>query len=261
MANATGILVDISSMASFVMYPVLRAILDAMPEQNLTIGYAEAQKYYPEQAEWESFWKTLSGKDIVGRAELFDMKYFQSTGAEQVYEAMSFVGRNPSELPGKLVMIPNFSFHRIFNMREFAMNNLNVEHSDVQWIIGKPPNDEENGWRPEAVYKLCNKPNNCEYCCTFNYKDVFAKLQSVWEENYSKRSLHIATLGSKAQHLGTFMFLLIHPEVSLLISEPTAFVADRFSAGVGKMWQVNFGQINALSEGLTSWKRLDFVWE
>ncbi len=261
MVKGTGVLVDISSMASFVLYPVLRAIIDAMPDQRLTIGYAEAQTYYPEKAEWESFWQTLSGKDLVGRAEMFDSQYFQSTGSEQVYEAMSFVGRNPNDLPGKLVMIPNFSFHRVFTMREFAMNSLNVERSGVQWIVGKPPNNEVNGWRAEAVYNLSGNPKICEYCCTFNYKDVFAKLQSVWEENYTKRSLYIATLGSKAQHLGTLMFLLLHPEVSLLVSEPTSFVAARFSAGVGKMWQVNFGQIAALSERLTRWNRLDFVWD
>jgi len=248
-------------MASFVMYPVLRAVVDALPERHLTIGYSEALKYYPERTEWESFGKTLSGKDIVGRAELFDNQYFQSTGAEQVYEAMSFVGKNPSEFPGKLVIIPNFSFHRVFNMWEYAMDSLNVDRTDVQWIIREPPNKEENGWRADAVYKLCNQPKNCDYCCTLNYKDVFAKLQAVWEENYSTRSLYIATLGSKAQHLGTLLFLLMHPDVSLLLSEPTSFVAERFSEGVGNLRQLSFGSIETLARALQGWNRLDFVWE
>lgn len=118
-SDTPQLLVDISSMASFVLYPLLRAIFDAVPESRLGIGYAEAAYYFPEEDEWNSFWKTLSDKDIVGRAELFEKQYFQSKGAERIYEALNFVGRNPSELPGKLVMIPNFSFHRIFNMREY----------------------------------------------------------------------------------------------------------------------------------------------
>jgi hypothetical protein len=158
-------------------------------------------------------------------------------------------------------MMPNFSFHRIFNMREYALGSLNIDRTDVQWIIGEPPNKQENGWRPDAVYKLCNQPNHCAYCCTFNYKDVFAKLQGIWEDNYTTRSLHIATLGSKAQHLGTFLFLLMHQEVSLLLSEPTSFVADRFSGGIGKLWQLEFGSIQDLTHGLQRWNRLDFVWE
>lgn len=257
----SGVLVDLSSMASFVMYPVLRAIVDALPDQSLTIGYSEALKYYPERAEWESFWKTLSERDIVGRAELFDSKYFQSTGAEQVYEAMSFVSKNPSELPGKLVIIPNFSFHRVFNMLEYAIDSLNVDRTDVQWIIGEPPNKSTNGWRAEAIYKLCNQPKRCSYCCTLNYKDVFANLQDIWEKNYTSRSMHIATLGSKAQHLGIFLFLLMHPDVSLLLSEPTSFVADRFSEGIGDLWQLNLGNVDELANSLNGWNRLDFVWD
>src|SRR3712207_8526259 len=49
-------------------------------------------------------------------------------------------------------------------------------------------------------------------------------------------TLFRSTLGSKMQHLGTFLFLQMHPEVGLVLSEPNDFVAGRFSQGIGQVW-------------------------
>ena len=257
---ANGVFVDISSLASFVFYPLFHALFSVMENKKMWIGYVEALEYFPTADEWNSFSKELESKDLVERAYFFEDHYFQSKGTDRIYECLSFVGKNPDQLPGRLVLIPNFSFDRIFNMQEYAYRSYPIGRSDTEWIIGQPPNHLSNGWRADAVYALCGKPNKCTYCCTLDYKDIFSKLQSIWETNYTDKSICIASMASKAQHLGTFFFLLIHPEVSLILSEPTEFVAAKYSKGVGPNWFMDLDTISEFKQSLESWNSLEFRW-
>jgi hypothetical protein len=258
--SEVGVLVDISSMASFVFFPLFRALVDILEQKHLWIGYVEAEDYFPTVDEWQDFQQNLAEKDLVEKARYFDDQYFQSKGGDTIFECVAFVGCNPSQLPVKIVMVPNFSFHRIFNMREYAQRSYAGGRKETKWIVGTPPDREKNGWRTDAVYKLCNCPKNVVYCCTFNYKDMISKLQSMWEACYLEKSMCIAYMGSKAQHFGTFLFLLMHPEVALLLSEPREFVANRYSKGVGKQWFLDCGDPTEMTKRLRLWNCLSFSW-
>jgi hypothetical protein len=67
-------------------------------------------------------------------------------------------------------------------------------------------------------------------------------------------------VGSKAQHLGTFPFLVMHPEVGLELSEPKEFTASRYSSKAGAQWIVEFGPVKDLVGKLQSWNRIVFQW-
>jgi hypothetical protein len=256
----TGVCVDISAMASFVFFPVFHSLLTVLANRRLWVGYVEAEDYFPAKADWDSYEKSIEAKDLAERADFFETNNFQSKGAEAIYECVYFVGRNPDQLPVKLILVPSFSFSRIFYMRGYAERSYAISYSDTEWVIGRPPNQEKNGWRAEAVYALC-KPKRCSYCCTLEYKDILHRLHALWEESYLEKAMCIATMGSKAQHVGTLIFLLMHPEVSLLLSEPKEFIAKRFSVGFGTPRFLDFGKVADLKKLIREWNWLDFEWD
>ena len=85
-------------------------------------------------------------------------------------------------------------------------------------------------------------------------------LEDIWEESYANRHVVVATLGSKMQHVGTFLFLQMHSEVGLVLSEPNGFVAGRFSSGVGPTWVMNLGKIGEMTSKLDGRGTLAYEW-
>ena len=86
-------------------------------------------------------------------------------------------------------------------------------------------------------------------------------LEEIWETSYATHHVVIATLGSKMQHVGTFLFLQTHPEVGLVLSEPSNFVASRFSSGIGQIWLLDLGSIGELKTLLEARGTLSYEWE
>ena len=95
---------------------------------------------------------------------------------------------------------------------------------------------------------------------TRHYKDMVRSLEEQWLEWHLERHLVVATLGSKMQHLGTFFFLKMHPEAGLIISEPSRFVAERFSKEVGPVWWSDFGCIEGLRKRVGEYGTLRYCW-
>jgi hypothetical protein len=255
-----AILLDLSSMASFVFYPLMAALFEEAKGACLRICYTEATKYFPEQSEWAAFQAKFATLDLVDRARLFDEYHFQSKGIETVFESLNFPGRNPNNLPTDLVIIPSFSTERVHRMINFAVDSYSVNREDCDWIIGVPPNNEKNGWRNGALYELFDKPNSKHDACTLNFKDVVLALQAIWDAKHQSRSLVIASIASKAQHLGTFLFLKMHPDVGLILSEPTQFTVSKYSSGVGQSYEVNLDKISELNDRLLKWNQIIFEW-
>lgn len=256
------IVLDISSMASFAFYPLLTAVCYGAPGAKLTICYAEAQEYFPKKEEWESFQADVAAvDDTAQRARLFDAQHFQSSGVDHVYESRYYHGANVDALPSRLIMIPNFSFERVNRMISFAENAYKADREGVEWVIGMPPDQAQKGWRHAALWEMFEKPQPCHPVCTLDYRDALVTLHRLWREKHLKESLVVATVGSKSQHLGTFMFLTMHPEVGLVVSEPTQFTASSYSEGAGEVRQVELGGIGGFMERLRSWSEIEFRWD
>jgi hypothetical protein len=145
-------------------------------------------------------------------------------------------------------------------MIDFATDRYSVPRDRYEWIIGVPPDREKNGWRHDALWHMFDKPQRKHEASTLDYKEILLVLQSLWEERRFSESLTIATTGSKAQHLGTFLFLLMHREVALVLSQPKEFIAAKYSEKTGAQWQLDIGNIHACVERLTSWNQIVFSW-
>ena len=257
--KCSGILFDLSAMASFVFYPLMCAVANAAPSVRLEVCYAEATDYFPQESEWKAFNQKFKELDLVERARLFDDHTFQSHGVETVFESPNFPGRNENQ-PTTLVVIPNFSVERVRRMLSYASDTYSVNREASEWIIGIPPNREKNGWRHEALLELFENPSRKHDVCTFDFKEIILTLQQIWEANNESGSMVVAGLGSKAQHLGVFMFLKMHPDVGLILSEPKQFKASQYSSGVGKAWQLSIGRTDHLMEELQAWNKIVFSW-
>ena len=247
-------------MASFVFYPTISALCDTTGNRRLSVCYTEAQDYFPTKSEWLEFQDKMQDLDLLERARLFDQSHFQSDGVEIAYEALNFEGRNVDNFPTKLIIVPNFSFERVNRMIDYAASRYNVQRSASDWIIGMPPDRIKNGWRYEALWEMFSKPTNVREASTLNYKDMLLTLHQIWQQEYLTHSLIVATVGSKSQHLGTFFFLLMHPEVGLELSEPKKFTASRYSSKASTRWLADFGLIDALVLKLKGWNQIKFRW-
>jgi hypothetical protein len=159
------ILLDLSAMASFVFYPLISAITDVALGAKLEICYAEATHYFPEENEWNEFKNKFKALDLVDRARLFDQYHFQSKGVEDVFESPNFPGRNDSQ-PTTLVVVPNFSVERVQRMVNYGADNYSINREECEWIIGMPPNRDQNGWRYEALWELFHQPRRKRDACT-----------------------------------------------------------------------------------------------
>lgn len=258
-AQDADVLLDLSGVASFVFYPLLSALVDTAPRARLRVCYSEAIHYFPEESEWREFTDKFKTLDLVDRARLFEKYHFQSKGVENVFESPNFPGRNDS-LPTQLIVLPNFSVERVHRMLNYAADNYSANREECEWIIGMPPHREKNGWRYDALWELFHQPSRKRDACTLDFKDVLVELQEIWENSSESRALVVATVASKAQHLGTFMFLKMHPDVGLILCEPQHFTASKYSTGVGSKWLTSFGEISAWIDRLETWNRIIFKW-
>lgn len=267
-------IVDVSGMSSYVMYPVLAAIIQQLPQASLGIVYIEADEYHPRKDTWETFRASISDpSNSLEVAERYQQSgRFESQGPSAVYGSQLFPGVNVDALATQLVAIPSFSLERMKEMSAYAEDQYNVARDEIRWVFGKPPDRQKNGWRLDAQVELyCAQDDQRSVAVsTRHYTDLVRLLDEFWEEtsmerqepNVERRERHIviATVGSKMQHLGTFMFLCMHPEVGLVLSEPKEFIAKQYSDGSGPRWWLNLGRVEDLNTLLRSRGQLRFQW-
>lgn len=253
--------VDLSGMASYVIYRVLTVIWDELSNAKLSVYYAEARDYAPFRHEWEAFYSNVpEPRDNLAIAESYEQTHFQSRGIEDTYESDVFPGLNAGPIATQIAAFPSFSLQRMKSMLAFAETNYNVRPQGVRWFLGKPPDTERNGWRFGALSALYNVEGNSTDLSTLEYRDTFAALDDLWSESYIESHTVIAPLGSKMQHLGCFLFLKTHRECGLLLCEPREFIAGKYSFGVGSRWLLDFSDISALRSLVASRCELQFIW-
>ena len=175
----------------------------------------------PARSEWEAFFNNVPApRDNLSIAEQYEQRHFQSRGVDVTYESDVFPGQNVGPLATEVVAIPSFSLQRMKSMLIHVESQYSVRDEDVRWFLGQPPDRVRNGWRYDALAALYNVRDRGFGVSTRDYKDILQRLDRRWEQIHTERHLTIATLGSKMQHLGCFLFLVMHPECGLLLCEP-----------------------------------------
>ncbi len=260
-AKDIRVVVDMSGMASYVVYRVLSAVCDRLPNARLAVYYAEASEYSPTESEWNAFIVGVTDTtDNLLMAEHYEHTCFQSKGIDVPYDSDVFPGENVGPLATELVAVPNFSLLRMKAMLAHTESQYSVPKDKVRWFLAQPPDRVKNGWRYDALAVLYNVRNSGEAVSTRDYREVFQRLDALWEELLAERHIVIASLGSKMQHLGTFLFLMMHRECGLVLCEPEEFIAARYTKGVGPKWWIDFGAIKSLRDALASRGDLQYRW-
>ena len=261
-SEGTTVVLDVSVLSSYLLYRILDALLDHRSDPRVLIYYAEADTYFPQRSEWQRVHsRAQKKKDPLKRANMYERSGFQSLGVDAIYESELHPGRNISALPTQVVAVPNFSRVRMREMLAYAEAQYNAALDETIWVVGQPPNEEKNGWRFEATKELYSPMDNVIPISTRDYKAILWYLSDLWETLNFERHLVIAPLGSKMQHLGIFLFLKMKPDTGLILSEPKAFVASRFSSGVGPAWLLDLGCVAELKDLLAAHGMLQFHWE
>lgn len=263
-AKTKHIVVDISTMSSYVFYPLFYKLINSFGPSSLSVIYAEAKVYQPTFEEWIDFIKEIKKKKAEAKDifEDWEIKYFQTTEIDTIYSSDIMSGTNPDPLPERLIAIPNFASVR---MRTFC-NHLRdnpISNKNHIWIFGRPPGTDKK-WRLKALrelYKEFYQLNEIYEACTIDYKDIWLRLENIWEKEHLDYHLNVATLGSKMQHLGTLFFLLMHKEITLLLSEPKEYIAKSYSEGLGSAWVISLGNIDRLKMGIDSYNTIECNWE
>lgn len=253
-----SVVFDMSTCSSYVFYPTITALMDLGVE--LTLLYAEAAVYFPSQDQWQAVANEASLEQTFF-CESFENANFQSVGVEDVYGSPLFAEMNPGNRPSAFVAVPNFNAARMNALitRDQELNKTSGDNTF--WIIGAPPNPK-NKWRIEAVRQTNNlmhvKPSNISFTSTLNYKEMLKELEEIWINTKYNYHLTVGTLGSKMQHVGTYLFMCLHKDVGLLLTEPTLFQSESYSTGVGDTWQLAFGHTTKVKELLSRY--MTFEW-
>lgn len=251
---------DVSTCASYVFYPTMKTIFER--DGDLVILYAEAEVYYPTLLEWDEVAAKASKEEGSLFVQSFEEADFQSLGVEKVYPYSMFAELNPGNRASGLIAIPNFNAVRMNALiaRDRELNKTSAR--DIVWVLGKPPAGE-NDWRVNALKRTNDvhdlSAENIHLSSTLDYRETIEVLESVWLQRRYQLYLSIAPLGSKMQHLGVFMFLFIHQDVSLWLAEPSSFRTSRYSEGVRQLWQVDFGRLSDVKRQLGLY--MTFEWE
>jgi hypothetical protein len=261
-APGSRAIIDMSTMSSYLFYPILFALLDR--ELELSIAYSEAEQYFPLKEEWEKVAERARAEGQLF-VRSFEDAAFQSDGLGEVYSFAPYYEYNYGSRPTALVCLPNFSVVRMRAMCGRASELHGARRDLTHWVVGKPPG-ERNWWRMEAVRVTNNlentPPERLHEASTLNYKEIIEVLDRIWDATRYTTAMSIACLGSKMQHLGVGLFCRMHKEISLWLSEPQKFSSKRFSSGCGAMWQLDFGGTKGLralleSQGTYQWKLPD----
>jgi hypothetical protein len=252
---------DISTASSYCIYPLLKACLSADDSTEVRLLYCQAEDYFPSHEEWLRFSSKVAGStDLLEKARTFDEAHFQSRGVARVYESQLYPGSNIDKTPSKLVLVPNFSHDRIQQMISYAIDSYGVKREETEWILGMPPDQEKNSWRHDAIWELYQQPSPRHAVSTMDPLEMLQALHDIWSQSRFTHSLIIASAGSKPQHVATSLFLEMHPEIALVLSEPQSFVVERYSRGVREIRSMDFGRVGDLKRRLTRWNEIQFVW-
>jgi len=249
---------DISTCSSYVFYPVIHKLLTF--DIDVTLLYSEAKTYFPSYDEWNNVAKRASKEDRLF-VQTFENAEFLSKGIDDVYPCPLFSEMNPDNRAALLIAVPNFSAMRMnaITNKDRETNKTTLER--IHWIISLPPSHSKK-WRMEAVKKTNNldniKSSHIFTASTLDYKDILTTLENIWMDNKHKYYISIGSLGSKMQHLGIYLFMCLHPDTGLWLSEPKEFRANRFSSGSGDLHQICLGQSSHLKSIFA--KYMSFNW-
>jgi hypothetical protein len=229
---------DVSAAASRVVMSVMKVLLEN--EVDLTILYAEAEKYYPTLEEYENL-----GKRTISEVAI-------EKGVEFVQGSPEFPGQHLDPLPNCLIIVPGFNMERTKAvLGTLDPTLITSPNESIVWLIGVP-HLEENEWRYKALLAVNELDEKTAHfkVSTFEYKNFMLVLQRIWLERWRSNNITLSLLGSKLQTVGASLFCYLHPDIKLIMSAPKQYSAKHYSEGCRAIWQLPLGQTKQLRDTL-----------
>jgi len=241
---------DISSASNGWVVTVLHYLLHA--DCDLTLTYTEADLYGPTRSEWKSNSKRWREEDPSMTTEY---------GVGGVSWSHEHSGSQLEPLPDYVALFPGFNPGRARSALDLIDESLLVENKgSVLWILGLP-HLPENQWRTDAMRHInrLTEDSHCALISTFQYKDTVRELTRVYDQQAGKSNVTVCPMGSKLQAVGSALFLVVHPDVRVVLSRPGGVNSRNYSKGCKALWQLRLGRTTALRGELKKTGRIELT--
>lgn len=225
---------DISAVGNRFVLKTMKVLLEA--NLNLRIVYAEADKYYPTQAECER---------QIDKAQL-------ERGVSRVEISPEHPGRFLDPLPDCVVIFPSFNAERSQAVLDFVDPSLLTNPEDkIAWLVGRP-HEAVDRWRIGATMANngISPSTPHQLVSTFEYREALLALESACLQRREKYNITLVPLGSKLQAISASLFCYMHPEVRVVFASPKKYNSEQYSDGVKATWAVNLGLTASLRSTL-----------
>ena len=168
-------------------------------------------------------------------------------------------GSQLEPLPDYVALFPGFNPGRARSALDLIDESLLVENKgSVLWILGLP-HLPENQWRTDAMRHInrLTEDSHCALISTFQYKDTVRELTRVYDQQAGKSNVTVCPMGSKLQAVGSALFLVVHPDVRVVLSRPGGVNSRNYSKGCKALWQLRLGRTTALRGELKKTGRIE----
>jgi hypothetical protein len=200
---------------------------------QLTVGYTEAAVYHPTIEEFRDNESAWMSEDSLGTEK----------GVEDISPCEEFPGEHLEAASNVVVLLPSFRHERSAATVSHVDPALLLKPGDdVIWVLGCPHLPEDH-WRRDAMRTLNRIADDAKIfeASTFDYREVWRILESVYDGRWEASNLTLSPLGSKLQAIGATLFCLRHSDVRILFSVPKEYNRKQWSKGVRDLWQISFG--------------------
>jgi hypothetical protein len=227
-ARGESIFIDISGASNAHIFNVINAA--ASGSGDVQIGYTDAKIYWPTHKDWKELKKSVTAsQEITKKADiapwLFGTEH--SVRVLRNHEGFDDVGSEKA-----LVAFLPFKAARLQALIG------DDEYVDYMFLCPRPRMGE-NKWRVKA----CQEANSAVIGTSpvfevnaFGYKNTVLELMNLLfrETGLILRSnIHMAPLGSKIQTVGSWVFCVLVPSITVKVSSPKFHFAKAYSSGTG----------------------------
>jgi hypothetical protein len=231
--DASHLMLDISGISNSAMFGALDSVSKA--GRCVTIGYTDAEEYWPRKSDWEKLQTRVAGGEALSR-EADRMPWLQgyqhSVKLVEGHEGYDSVGNSRA-----LVAFLPFKSARLASV-------LSAEDFSAFLFLAVKPRFPENIWRLEALKRI-NAPIIKNWpvvdISAFGYREAIRAIAGLLccegslLENYD---LNFAVMGSKLQTLACWVVCNFIPCIAVVSSTPAKYYPKAFSSGIGTSWAI-----------------------
>lgn len=223
------VFVDISGMSRLLIVQTVASLLGA-GNLRVSIIYTTAKMYPPSRAQFEKDLKDAQASPTASylSSGILDIAATPELGS------VAMVGESV-----RLIAFPSFDPAQLTNVVQ------ELQPTYVEYIHGKPPEKEADGWRTTAIRKLNSRilrevTGREHENSTLDYRETLETLFRVYAERSMFDRLVVAPTGSKMQAVAVGVFRAGLHDVQIVYPTPQVFAKpDEYTVGARDLYQLD----------------------